>query len=71
MKQHVSPVANQHFLSPLTFKMAPWPEQGNEPKAPDKNDKCEHITSLDELNSKADGVDNSEYIVQTSRGDQV
>lgn len=36
MRQLVLLVANQQTQDPLTFKMAPWPEQGNEPKAPDK-----------------------------------
>jgi hypothetical protein len=37
VRQRVLPVANQQTQDPLTFKMAPWPEQGNEPKAPDKS----------------------------------
>lgn len=36
MIECIIPVANQQTQDPLTFKMAPWPEQGNEPKAPDK-----------------------------------
>ncbi|XP_071448664.1 uncharacterized protein [Hetaerina americana] len=30
-------MTNQIRATSLTFKMAPWPEQGNEPKAPDKS----------------------------------
>jgi hypothetical protein len=37
VRECVLPVANQQTQDPLTFKMAPWPEQGNEPKAPDKS----------------------------------
>lgn len=36
MRQCVLLLANQRTQDLLTFKMAPWPEQGNEPKAPDK-----------------------------------
>jgi len=48
VRQRVLPVANQQTQEPLTFKMAPWPEQGNEPKAPDKSCSKSSDSSLSE-----------------------
>ncbi|XP_075219774.1 uncharacterized protein LOC142323647 isoform X4 [Lycorma delicatula] len=51
--------------------MAPWPEQGNEPKAPDKNsDKCENITLDEEVKSRIESAENPDSSIQPSKPDQ-
>nr|CAD7442369.1 unnamed protein product [Timema bartmani] len=56
-------------LSPLTFKMAPWPEQGHEPKAPDKLSKARDAASCDYPKVNLMPSDNVELIDKTTKGD--
>lgn len=69
MRQRVLPVANQQTRDPLTFKMAPWPEQGNEPKAPDKSCSKSSDNSLSESAKVTSGT--TEVLEVTATGNKI
>ena len=50
--------------------MAPWPAQGNEPKAPDRNKTSDNRT-VDNLKSKSEPPDDKKLVKGISKDDQV
>ncbi|EEB12697.1 hypothetical protein Phum_PHUM200800 [Pediculus humanus corporis] len=49
--------------------MAPWPAQGNEPKAPDRNKTSDNRT-VDNLKSKSEPPDDKKLVKGISKDDQ-